>query len=551
MVGLPFDATRIRLAALAVSDALLTAVSSSQWTNLFDWLASSTAVAIVTGILAGTTSEIRILSQVTGVVFTAYLAYELVPRLFSNTFGQWLEQRPGRLLATALVVGLVKTPSGNSTTGIIVLIVLGTAGFVAYFVGMQDDPLAGPDGYAHQVGKGIKDIHPGASSDEGDELDIESDTIRSRANRWLLVTLFAAVMVVMCALLALILLVLGLFFPLLELSVLGWTVLAGLIDMNGSNRLLSVEESFYNLLSIAFHQPLKGFPTLLLVVLGLFASAMPYLLGFGVIAILSVNNVVYLLSTARGLVTSFILVALVVAGAYGIWFWFRITKRLTGFLSERTEESTSELPVSRPIFGILPGLLPLAVLAVAFPLIGFVSHQTQSQDLIPFRITVALGAVVAVSIVVPALVAYRTRSRGEVLRSTQSVRRDNRVIPVSFVTQYGVTAGLLYGIAMYAPIKQQGLSGLTAVDRSLPFVNRELGLIVILIAGLFYFDEFQSWVAGLEPRTGALMRLLTGTALSGFVLLLLRVQGGLTPLDIGVSLLFLLLSAWLAWLSLR
>lgn len=533
---------RETLAALAGGELLLTLAVRIEWSHVFDLLTGNTVAALLVGLLARSTGHFQIAAKLAELVFVSYLVYQFVPRVFPERMGAWQERRPPRLFMAGGVVALLF--AGALPTINLVIFSL-TVGFVAYFATAQTDPFADSDGYVVQILNGIADDR----EFDGPTLNPDAPGLRGALVRWLfLVT--AALFLTVCALVvSMVLIALGFFFPLLEVTVLAWAS----YDAAG-DRLNAVpdperdgpeiEETFFEAISTVFRAPLKGAPSLFLITIGVSVSALPFLLVATLVPHISPAELWFLLTTSRGIAATSLLVGFALSGAYGLWFWYRICRRFPAFLRSVADGTEPDPPVALPIGGPLPGVIPLAPAAAYALASALWLHAHPSLDLVPFWLLAVLGLAMILAFVALFWFVLRTvRVRDD---SPTAGWSDNRLIPVATLVQLGAVFVAVNCFSAYEEIKRDGIAGAFTVSVDLPAFDVPMVIIMGFLAALHFSHELACWCRSFRPALRAAVVITVGAVFSVIVTYLLTISYP-SPiahgLGSGFALLFVVLAA--------
>lgn len=325
----------------------------------------------------------------------AYLVFAFLPRVFAR----W-ERAPAvfgtgrfRLTATLVVLGIafpiaaaVPSPVGTSpvvggSPGLPSLVLI--VGFAAFLVLLRADLAGAPPAALIEF---TERIFP-QEFEEEEKPPLLREDLLGRLNRFGLLTMIVAYVVLLCGVMGALAAFASFLFPLPELVVLaGATAALAGRWLPGSlplrTRTVDVEASFFRLVGY-FLASRKGYTVLLVA----FAGSLSMVVGFlsllaSVGLVLSTPSLLIRFPTSpvRVWAAAGYAVCLAIPGLYAAWFWVRVTIRVPRFLADWEAAVPGEAPigdvgdlpptVTRPWGVLLPPTLPLLLAAHVAPTAG-------------------------------------------------------------------------------------------------------------------------------------------------------------------------------------
>jgi hypothetical protein len=510
------------LGSVAVGDLLFRAAAATPWNSVSELLATiadSAAITAVLSALAGNSSLFGVVSL--GSRWLLYLIgiYLLVPELLPDSFGAWTDRPVPRALTTGGAFG-VYLHYGGVLPGPDVLwypgsTVLVAVGFLAYFAHGADPFRLGGEltGIIETIGLG----GTGDPSTESDLLDPTEEPsihpaatgVRSTALRAVLAPLLSVLLAMMIAFFGLLVFVVGLFFPLPELSVIAWSAYGTVRDRiswlpdEREGREGDVEASIYDIVGPAFRSPITGLATVAGVAIGLLLSALPLLSFFRVLGALSLSEVRALVEApVRGAPTFVLVGGLFLFGAYGLWYWGRVSRRIPAFMRVVDGDDPPTPAVTRPLYLTAPP--SFVVVAFGALTLAAASHIHRHADVEywPPAYALAGGGVVICGILLAVGAIWRTWQHTQA-HGPQEGTDENRTLPVAVALQ--VLAVAVAGPVFYSydAIVADGLSVYLAE------ATRTVGTGGLLVGSgllLFYHAEVWTWSESLSPSGAVIAR---------------------------------------------
>lgn len=482
------------LASLAGADLTFNVAATLDPILLSDGLGlliDNAVVVIVVSLLRSAPSILGTAGTVAYFGLYAYVLYTLVPQRLKNLAVDGRERQILVLLATGAVFGTFVGLSFDGIPGPVTLAIpIGASlALVGYFWLADDDPFAGPDGRLYRLSRTMTD---------GEERPQEGFTTRPSASgrlpslaRATAITAMTLVLGVLFTLFGFLAFTVGLFFPLLEFTVLGWIIVDRFTAQTNlvphvSTRRPKVEESIFTVVNAAFSNPLKGIPAAMMLLIGVFLSAFPFLMVVSVVILLSPSDLLSLAGTAGRAFGGIMTIASLLAySCYGLWYWWRTSLRLPAFLREQAGEETST-DVARPIWTTTPLVPVLFVPALGSMIAALYLHTGDGSNEWPVWLTVTIGVVQLCAVLVAVWAYRRTRTM-----KAQSVASENWALPLGFCIQSAGTVGALSILSSYESIKEGGFAGLEW-SNPLNFGMAESMTIIMLVI-FFYALEFTEY----------------------------------------------------------
>lgn len=450
--------------SLSGTDLLFHLLAEVPWTRLSDvvtWIGENPAVSIGVSLLVNSTGEFQLLGELAQWGLYLYVVYTLTPRLFPETVGDWVETRATRVLMTIGTLWVLAGLSGQegflglgSMPWIVLTVLLGSVIFGGYFRYLQREPFDEETGHAYSFYVAI-----GAEESTEDEptMDPTADSWVGLATSVLLLGIAGCLLTMCCLLFGNLLFVIGFFFPVLELTVLGWVVYTGVVSRVDSDVRHpgepDIESRFASALNAVFRTPMKGIPLSLLIILGIMLAGVPFLLVFRILTVADVSELLFFATSARGLSILALLVGLLVFSIYGLWYWLLVVRQVPAYVSQYSEADTIAIdPASTLPQGYLLPATPALLMPATFSLVNAAYlHYTHESDLLPVWLVVGEGVVM-----VPVVAFVVSRVLRTYRQSTASASVHH--LPTGgFCTQ--VLSLTIAGVAVvnYERIKESGL----------------------------------------------------------------------------------------------
>ncbi|MFB6250974.1 MAG: hypothetical protein ABEI27_04705 [Halobellus sp.] len=455
------------LGSVAASGLFLRAAAYTPWNNLGELLgtlADSAAFTTVLTAFAGNSTLLGLASLASRWLLYLIGIYLLVPELLPTSFGAWTDRPVPRALTTGGAfamylhyTGALPGPDVLWFPGSTALVAIG---FLAYFGG-GSDPFR-PTGELAGIVQTAGLAEESGDSDEADLLDpAETPSVhpdaadrRSVMLRVVLAPVLCAMLAMMIAFFGLLVFVVGLFFPLPELSVLAWSAYGAVREriqwLPGSDRSrdVDVEASIYDIVGPAFRNPIEGLVTVAGVAVGLLLSALPLLSFVRVLDALSLSEVRALVAQpVRGAPTFVLVGGMFLFGAYGLWYWSRVSRRIPQFMLSRDGRDSPTPPVTRPLYLTAPPSLVLVAFGALTLAAASHIHRHSGVEYWPPSYALAAGAVVVCGILFAIGVIWRTHRYARA-NGPQGADDENRTLPAAVATQ--VLAVALAGPVFYS-----------------------------------------------------------------------------------------------------
>jgi hypothetical protein len=232
-----------------------------------------------------------------------------------------------------------------------------------------------------------------------------------------------------------------------------------------------------------------------LIIFGITLAALPFLLIFGIFTIADGGELLFFVTSARGLSALALLVGSLVFGIYGLWYWFLIVRQVPAYVSQYSEADTiaTDSDCTLPRGYMLPATPALLVPATFSLVDAAYLHYTHESDLLPVWLVVAEGVVM---IPVVAFVVSRLRRTHRQSTAPASVHH----LPTGgFCTQ--VLSLAIAGVALvnYERIKESGL----LIVPDIPGVILLYWPVPIGLLALYYLDDaiqYESQHPGLRGK---------------------------------------------------
>lgn len=487
---------------LAGSGLVFRVAADANWMHIVDLLgraADSTALTGLLTVLATSSPLLGGASLLSQLLLYFVFIYAFVPRLFPEDFGEWRADPKFRIITTVTVFVTylsfaVEIPVSGTTVEFGTPITAGLAYF-AFFERRQADPFEDPDGAIYRVlntAIGTEDEELTTENDltsgtEGFTMHREAEGVRPLVARALAAFAACGLLVMFAIFLGVLAYVVSLFFPIPELLILGWsgyTALANRIPrLPDLERSVDIEAHVYETISVGFVAPVKGLTTVLFLVFGFFTSALPFLGFMGVVSALSLSEIGKLLANAtRGGPVFVMLFGLLAFGLYGLWYWWRTSRRIPAFLTSVAGEER-DTSVTRPVWLTWPPTTLLMTGTVTSLTGALYLHAHPSLDLWPVWFTVAAGVAYLPGLALMAVAVVRTCET-----EPQSPETENQSLPMAAIIQVVGVVLAAFSVLNYEAVKRNGLPAY-ADGLSTILALTVLGGLSLLV--LFYFPDIQ------------------------------------------------------------
>lgn len=367
---------RLILVGLAVNEVLWRAVSGLP--ELLSYLQNENLVTAATSILSIYSSEIRTVSEISGLIFFFYTIYTFIPQLYPDRFSKVTSRRGFRVLFASISIAIAVSVSevisastgskdiseyGLLGSGILLFAVTATA---SWFV------MAAYYGYLRRsidLNDHILAIGKLRFRDEDLEEFRKKSGRDRKVNQYVA---FSAFYFPSAMLLGMVTYIAGLLFPIPEFLALGLVASVYLEPVTRRIRIPSpgkkadVESNLPELIKNTYKTP-KGVFTVLLAIAGFGLGVMTFNIASsdfltditeGLAQLLNVQVTQGLVKTARG--SSFFL-----AGGYIVWFWYREFRRIPHFLYWWEGKYTESRNIKQKYLPELPTRPPDALLIPA------------------------------------------------------------------------------------------------------------------------------------------------------------------------------------------
>jgi len=470
---------------------------------LIDWLANSPLVGGILTVLATSATDLGSLAQATQWILYIYVVYIFTPALYPSGFGEWRKNVGTRLLTVWMVAATVLAATSIE---IVLIFLTGVTTFTTYLT-WDDDPLftttsKGSVGNKAGAAKSILETLGVTTEQETSTytIDTEAGGLHGSVAKAVMLFIVTSIISIMCIIFGGITIVLGLFFPFLELTVLGWTAYTVVGSRTSHIPLLSdwnvdVEASYHRALTNAFSSgnPVKGMFTIITIVTGAGLSAIPFVLATAALGLISVQDVgtVFGLNESRAVAALLSLLSLATFGMYGLWFWKRVSQRLPAFL-RHWDGSETKPEHTRPVGNMVPPLFLLFISSAVWFAGALILHQNPTLNLWPqwfvfLSILLHLLGFAAVGWSV-------TRT---LKLSSQCAGTDNRAIPLAYGIQVLGPALFLNILSNYIGIKEGGIQGwIEAPLFPGDTFNLATLLVLLLLCMFFYMVDLLQYAEG-------------------------------------------------------
>lgn len=488
------------LGPLAGSELVFRVAIDVNWVRIADLLGRAADSTVVTGLLTVLATSSSALSRAglfSQLLLYFVFIYAFVPNLFPDEFGDWTVDPAFRLLTTVTVFASylsltveIALSSFADTFGTIV--VAGLAYFV-FFEIRQSDPFEEPEGALFRIldtAIGTDDEQTDADNDltsgtDGLTINPDADGVLPLVARVLTALASCSLLAVLAVFLGVLAYVVSLFFPLPELLILGWSgygAMAGRVSrLPTPKRSGDIETHAYEAITAAFTAPFKGMATVMYLILGFFTSALPFLAFVGVVSALSLSGIRKLLANpARGGPAFVMIFGLLAFGSYGLWYWWRTSRRVPAFLASVTGDD-GEASVTRPVWLTGPPVALLVTGSVTGLGGALYLHHHPSLDLWPVWLTVAGGVAYIPSLVLMTVAVRRTRET-----EPQAPDTEDPNLPIAATIQVVGVVFASFSVVNYEAVKRDGISAYA------DGLSTMLALVVLGGLGLaivFYFRD--------------------------------------------------------------
>ena len=413
----------------------------------------------------------------------------------------------------------------------LVLIVAIGSGLLIYLRYVQSERLLAPRGDAISL-LIIMDEH--SSENPREEVARYQDEYANRS-RWLSTGYSLLLLVAMGILYVFPVLLLGAMvalistlFPLMELLVFGWVANRLITERFGdelsrwlpTNRLLDVENRFYNTISEGMRYSSKGPVAIAIPLVGMITTTASYLFGLSAVwigySLLIEQGIDFwsifahqwdqLILRGWGILGLFVVYSLM--GVYGIWFWYRMLKRFSAFLtaweiavqetevgllsvvtgrtSPKTEDYLRNSVARPPDYMLLPTLLFLS------PIVIYLMLRNGVVEWFTFGVWGVLWPLLLVGTVKS--ISWTTKIE------PQPPLTDQRALPIASIV--GMIPLLSYAVG----------GGLLAWPSTLLLIQ------VIVVPWLFFAQDVRSWIK--KRENGGLIGYASYLTIPGVLLLI-------------------------------
>lgn len=472
------------IATLASSDLLfntLARLDASVGTALIELAAGSTVVSLLLTTLTQYNSTFTTLATIFQYALIAFFIYEFAPRIYPDGFGPVTDQVPFRLLTVVATFAFILDINESIALPVPPL-GLATLLFSGYLLHQQDQSLyeqldteSGP--FYAVLSTLVPDSE--AEDDVSVQDSVGASGIRGRLAAWAIIVLVGAVFAIICALFGMLSIAIEMFYPVLELSALGYVVY-GRVEQrvpqapSPETAVPELEDTFYESIAPAFRRvPIKGMATVLLIGFGLTATGS----GFEFVGTAIASGAVLAMLTGSDLnvATMLLFGGALVYSVAAMVFWFQITRRTPAlfdyYRSLRDHDELTaprEPPVTRPPGAMVPPTL-LVVIPVMLAGLSFGSVVT---GVLVLCWALALGAT--------GWAMWQIR-----VRAPQPPSTDRIAIPIAFAVQLVIP---LYMNAV-KPTLTNPVEGATAFLTSSGYV----AIMTAAMGVVFFFLEDAMW----------------------------------------------------------
>ncbi|WP_152422923.1 hypothetical protein [Halorubrum kocurii] len=394
--------------------------------------------------------------------------YTLSPKIFRRYFGDAAYNLGFRLIvvfgAMLVLSGLAVIPPLVFFIFLIISII--HAFYLSILQSTSEQDIFENDGFMTNHPLVVTD----SSDVEGKVIETESGSMLEHLTRGIAILLASGAVSLVAMLIGTLIFVFGFFFPVLEVSVLIIVISHYTMGIEMNN----FEEDILNVLQVTLLMPAKGISAVLIIFIGLLFSSFYMFYFITYVSQISISG-----SISSGILTQWLILISLgpIPGLYGLWYWWRQTRRMNTFLQYYSGEEVGTDIIVRPIALTWP-LLPSSV--ALFSCLLFIPNFTVrfgSDSLISGVADIASVALAVLSSIYIIIVYLQTHREDD----PQPIESENIIFTKSYMI-----CGLSAGILLTIPQKI-----------GLPFVLDDfLGLKHILLfflpVSLFYYDDFKN-----------------------------------------------------------
>lgn len=484
MLGGGLRRTRSILGTLAGGEltvALLARVRSLPIGDVVNVVAESTLAGTVLTAMVEFSSELQLLAQGLQLCLFGYVLYIAVPEVVPDRAGPWTDQPSTRVTFVAGCLGASIVQDGVLEVGSVVVI---TALIMLLLISLAEaDPL-GEDGSIYRLmmtAGGADEERMGNPPDH-----VDNSWIVKRINEVMFTVGAAGILALIMGTVGMLTWTVGLFFPLPEVTILGWALAATAFDRLGRRSPtppeLDIEGDLMELVELMFENIIRGGATVLMVTFGLFVGAIPFVYVLAALPTLSpsaVDSFWVRLGPTVALLTGFVLY-----GAHSLWYWWRTARRLPAhFRWLRDGEAT--VGVVSPVFATLPGAAAILPAVFGFLAGGLFLYANPDTTYYPPWLSAVIALALLPGLALILLSIHRTRNR-EATGTPQPPDTERRVLPAAFAIQ-GASMTVFRGVTSnYNTLKASGLSGVKLIDL---VGGAEALLLLIGLPALYYLPD--------------------------------------------------------------
>jgi hypothetical protein len=396
--------------------------------RLLTWASENPLVTGALTTLAGIGVEIGFIAELCRLGLYFVLGFLLVPKLLSRHLGTCATRRGFRGLVVCGSLIVVINPLSILTTskGVLLFTFVLTGTYAAYFG--QDDNAFGEDGYFTNLPIYV------AEPEAIDEPTISPDSaLFETLARGVVLSLASGIVALVAISLGTLFVIVGFFFPLLEVATVVWTGYTSVADTENRD----FERDIYEVTRACIRVPPKGIMAVAMFFMGLFFASWPAFFSFLFLANAYPSIGMPSVETIPHWFAFIVLGP--IAGIYGLWYWSRQGQRVNLFFNVY-EDLSVDPDLARPINTTQPLLLVSILTAVYLFSASASTVQRDTATSYSFHLIDAVAFIIAVvALIVLARAYWLTRQLDE----PQPVRSENRMFPLAYIFQC-LSSGILY-----------------------------------------------------------------------------------------------------------
>lgn len=464
----------------------------------FEIIGGSTLASISLGFLGNVSLRLSVMSQILQFTVFAYFFYISLPTIISNRAGRWVDNP---VIRGAFVFGCLG-PFFFTDGGVhlaLFLVIMGI--LICALIFLSEDKPLGVDGSVFRVAYSAA----GADEDRMEEFAAGMDDL-SRIDmiitKSMIVIAVIGLFSIVTLIFGLLMRVVGRFFPLPELAILGWTLTGTVFSTLGIGSLpdpqFDIEDELNKILSLMFVNFTKTSLVAIFIFLGFFVSSVPFLFVIRAIPIFSsitVDSAQANLSRVGATLT--LVIGLVLFASHGLWYWWRTVQRVPSYFQWlRDGEATTS--VVSPVYATLPGAAIMIPPTFGYLYGAHFLHTHPDLSYYPLWISALIALAMIPGIALILLSVFFTRKRNST-DAPQPPNYEHKILPGGFVIQVSIMSIFLGITTNYNSIIQSGLAGVGLIE--LVGGGESLWLLFFGVV-MFYYQDIFGGLAKENNRSG-------------------------------------------------